>query len=754
MVRILSGIILFYFLSLSLGSAVPRLTRKNNHSLRLPDSVDASEYITVPAFPGLTFEWPVAMASPAGETNRLFVLEKAGYISVITNLAAPVRSVFLDLTDLASHETQEAGLMGFAFHPGYRTNGFFYIFTTLTNEVQRNCIARFSVDPQNPNKALRSSYTPILFQSDTSVNHKGGDLHFGPDGYLYVSRGDPYLRSQQLYDIFSGIFRIDVDCKSVNRAPNSRSGVTTNYLVPADNPFIGGTSLNGRSINPAQVRTEFWALGLRNPWRFCFDSLTGDLYCADVGEKDWEEVNIIKKGKNYGWGIKEFTNSNDFERPIHAYKHDQGFAVIGGAVYRGTQNPDLFGSYVFGDFSSGRIWALRYKDGIASGVRELSNYPRMICFGTDPRSGDILLASADMTLRRIVRRKTPTIAQIPSLLSETGAFSDLTNLTTHPGIDTFDVTIPFWSDNAEKRRWIMVPASQKIGFEAKENWRIPIGTTFIKHFDLETVVGDPSTKRKIETRFLVITDEGAYGLSYAWDKTQTNAFLVPDGGATNEVLISVNGTNQTQSWIYPNRTQCLTCHTRDSGFALGFNTQQLNCDISIDGNLLNQLDALSEAGYFSASITNRSSLPALASVSNTNNSLEFRARSYLAANCSQCHRGPSVGLGSWDARFDISMANTVNSYNPLPTPSQAVVRHMRGMSQRMPPIATSMIDQRGIDLMDAWLKSIPRSKVKRDSTLPFIGGITLALGFYLWLRSRTKRKMKSTGATIESGLKS
>jgi glucose/arabinose dehydrogenase len=384
------------------------LTRTNSPQLTLPATLNTSGYISEPVFPGVKFNWPLSIATPVGETNRLFVAEKDGYISVITNLAVPTRSIFLDMSDIVAKEVKEDGLLGMAFHPGYATNGRIFVFyTTFTNDTKWDCIARFQADPQNPNRALRESHTIILYQVDNpGGSHNGGDLHFGPDGYLYASLGDPFNVSQQIDKLFSGMLRIDVDRKPGNIPPNPLTGTTGEYFIPIDNPYIGVTNLNGQPINPNQTRTEFYAIGLRNPWRFSFDSLTGDLYLGDVGLWTWEEVNIIEKGKNYGWAFAEGTSENpNYESPLYQYGHDEGLAIIGGVVYRGGRIPDLEGCYIFGDYASGTIWSLRYEDGQALGVRELCNYPAMVCFGTDPRNGDVLLASADCRYDHSAHRK-------------------------------------------------------------------------------------------------------------------------------------------------------------------------------------------------------------------------------------------------------------------------------------------------------------------------------------------------------------
>ena len=306
------------------------LRRIANDTLRLPLAPGGFRYITDLPFP-LTFEQPVGISSPPGETNRLFVLEKPGRIIVIPNLSAPTRRVFLDISDRVFQE-QECGLLGIAFHPQFARNRYFYI--TYTSgafwEVQLR-LARFEVSPDDPNTALPNSETPLYSLSDGDPWHEGGDLHFGPDGYLYVSVGDGGFTSQKAQridqDLFSGILRLDVDKRPGNLAPNPHPSVTDNYAIPSDNPFVGATSFNGVPVDPEHVRTEYFVIGLRNPWRFSFDALTGYLYSNDTGSEYREEINMIFKGVNYGWPFTEgsLTHTN----------------VLGGAVKPAILFPPL-----------------------------------------------------------------------------------------------------------------------------------------------------------------------------------------------------------------------------------------------------------------------------------------------------------------------------------------------------------------------------------------------------------------------------
>src|SRR5262249_26067215 len=270
-------------------------------------------------------------ASPPGETNRLFVIERGGQISVITNLAAPNRSVFLDLGGKAD-TSSEGGLLGLAFHPGYATNGYFYVFYRGGDDTSsvgggsggHDILARYQASPPGANSASGGTELKLIRQYDRADNHNAGDVHFGLDGYLYVSLGDEgwgpnsdpnydtdYFQNAQYIDknFFSSILRLDVDKRPGNLAPNlPHPAVPTNasgafYSIPADNPFIGVTNFDNRATDPTKVRTEMYCIGLRNPWRFCLDPATGLLYCGDVGWVNRAEGGIIKPGGSYASGF-------------------------------------------------------------------------------------------------------------------------------------------------------------------------------------------------------------------------------------------------------------------------------------------------------------------------------------------------------------------------------------------------------------------------------------------------------------------
>jgi glucose/arabinose dehydrogenase len=388
------------------------------------------------AFTGLTFTNPLCFASPPGEANRLFILERKGLIVVITNLSAPNRSIFMDLRGVVTNTVDtsvggEEGLLGMAFHPGYTTNGFFYVFytghtVTPGGSGRHDILSRFKVSASNPHQGDPSSEIRYIAQYDAFYNHNAGDLHFGPDGYLYLSLGDEgdaydtQHNSQRIdKNFFSAIMRIDVDQRPGSLTPNPHTELLwlTNYTIPPDNPYIGATNFNGSAVNPTNVRTEFWAVGMRNPWRFSFDSVGGDLYLGHVGQGQIEWVNIVTNKANCGWnfyeGSRKWTNSlpprftNNFILPIAEYGHTNGRnCIIGGIVYRGAFIPQLYGAYLYADYGSGEIWALRYSGGVVTqNSTILTNATaKFTAFGADPSTGDPLVTSVRNGTNSIIMR--------------------------------------------------------------------------------------------------------------------------------------------------------------------------------------------------------------------------------------------------------------------------------------------------------------------------------------------------------------
>lgn len=330
------------------------------------------------AFPALSFVRPLALASPPDGSHRLFVLEQAGRIFVFPNDDHVKKAkLFLDIRKIVFDEGNEEGLLGIAFHPSYRTNGFFYLNYNRSNPV-RSVIARYHVSPEDPDVADPASEVVILEYKQPFSNHKGGQLAFGPDGYLYIgtgdggSAGDPYGNGQNTTTLLGKILRIDV-----NTTENGK-----NYGIPPDNPFRGTAS-----------RPEIYAFGLRNPWRFSFDPSTGLLWVGDVGQDEIEEVDIVERGRNYGWNVMEGTScfnpsshcdTTGLVGPVWEYRHDVGVCIIGGYVYHGARRPELKGAYICADYGSGRLWSLRRTgEGKVTSREIASTHLPIVSFGLD-----------------------------------------------------------------------------------------------------------------------------------------------------------------------------------------------------------------------------------------------------------------------------------------------------------------------------------------------------------------------------------
>ena len=309
----------------------------------------------------------------------------------------------------------------------------------------------------------------------------------------------------------------------------------------------------------------------------------------------------------------------------------------------------------------------------------------------------------------------------PLTLGATGAFSDLATLTPHAGIVPYEPNVPFWSDYAEKTRWFSIPnLNDRMTFSADGHWTFPAGAVWVKHFDLPLERTNPTgPRRRIETRFIVKTTTGAYGLTYKWREDQMDADLVGPDGEDVFYQVQVNGQPMDQRWRYPARFECMDCHTAIGGHALSFNTRQMNRAHVYGSQNLNQIKAMSDAGYFTAPVTGVNNLPALARADDTSQTLEWRVRSYFAANCVQCHQPGGPSFATWDARPTTrtdaaEMINAILNYNGGDKATRFVVpgdlSHSMAYQRltakkfpRMPPLATSEIDPGAIELLSAWI---------------------------------------------------
>jgi glucose/arabinose dehydrogenase len=360
----------------------------------IPDTV-----ITLPDPAGYSWQELVSgLNQPEGLVNagdgsgRLFVVEQGGLIRIFKD-GALLATPFLDLTSKVVC-CGERGLLGLVFHPQYAENGYFFVdYTEELSGVTYTVIARYSVSNNDADQADPGSETRLLHIEQPFQNHKGGQLQFGPDGYLYIgmgdggSEGDPLGNGQSLDTLLGKILRIDVDYAQP-------------YAIPADNPFASGGGL-----------PEIWAYGLRNPWRFSFDWLTGDLYIGDVGQDAWEEIDFLPAGSpggaNFGWSYFEGTHpyrgsppaEAEFVMPVAEYSHSVGEAVIGGYVYRGSELLDWYGVYIYGDYGSGIVWGLLHlPDGSWQNAQMFDTGRRISTFGVDEDGEVYMVDDSDGTI--------------------------------------------------------------------------------------------------------------------------------------------------------------------------------------------------------------------------------------------------------------------------------------------------------------------------------------------------------------------
>lgn len=724
----------------------------------------SSSYEAVVAFTNLLFMNPMGLTSIPGST-RLAVWEREGKVWAFENdPAVTEKTLLLDLS-VQCQGWGNSGLFSLAFHPGYVTNGWTFVYYTwvqpgtvvgdLNTEPPeqspgnyRDRVSRFTLLTAEP-PALDTEVI-LIDQITDSAFHSGGSLFFHPsDGFLYWCNGDDHRGATQVIDqnLLSGVFRIDVDQRGgaishpIPRQPNR--GVTANYFIPNDNPFVGDPN----------ALEEFYALGLRNPYRMSVDPQTRRIFIGDVGNNSREEINVIEAadpgGLNFQWpkvegagGVLNPPYVGVSKGPLLDYMRIEGRCVIGGFVYRGAEFADeLEGRYIFGDNSTRAIWALDESTlppskillatfPLGPGPAPHYQYQGLSSFGLDDR-GELYMCQLSSTAGRIyklARRSPPPPGDpFPALLSETGVFSDTPNLLPSSNLIPYEVNSPLWSDGADKKRWFTIPKNTTIGFSPSGEWSFPAGSLFVKHFEMTPDPLNPAASPyRLETRLLLRAAEGGvFGATYKWRADNSDAELV-ENPLDKTIAIETAAGLREQVWHYPSPSECLQCHTPASRGVLGPNTRQLNREYQYpSGITVNQLRAYDEIGLFypALSSTDPESLPRLAHVTNTTASLELRARSYLDSNCSHCHR-PGAARTYWDARFetplelsgvlngpvsqsfDIAGAKTIVPGHP----QQSIILHRAGslaFSVAMPPLAKNVLDMNAIALLAEYIGSLP-----------------------------------------------
>ncbi|MEJ2275768.1 MAG: PQQ-dependent sugar dehydrogenase [Woeseiaceae bacterium] len=674
------------------------------------------------AFPNLpALNEAVGLVQAPGDDSQWYVLEKDGRVLRFDNVPDVAQvSTFIDIrspddpidVDSAGNE---AGLLGIAFHPGYGNDNWYVFLSYMvdgagTGGPYVSVIARFE-SKDNGLTLDASDATELLRLVQPFGNHNGGQIAFGPDGYLYIgfgdggSAGDPGDRAQDTSNLFGAMLRIDVD-----------GG--TPYAIPADNPFAGGPDRcsTGSADNACP---EIFAWGLRNPWKWSFDSGTGRLWLGDVGQGSWEEVDLVELGGNYGWrcreGMHDYDTSGvcptDLIDPVIEYSHDVGRSITGGYVYRGAAIPELDGRYVFGDFSRGRIFASIDNGDGTYGYETLLGSAMLISAFAAESNGELLLINYGAgEIRRIIQSGGNASDNVATALSASGCVDVADPSMPAGGLIPYDINAPFWSDGASKERWYAVPDGTSIDVTAEGDWVFPTGSVLMKHFRIGNEL--------VETRLMMRHTDGEWaGYSYEWNAAGTDAERLFGGKVK-----SVGG----QDWIYPSGAECMQCHTEAAGFALGPEHGQLNRDFTYPstGRTANQLTTADEVDLLTDPLSSDpSDLVRYPSPSDTGEPLEARARAYLHSNCSGCHRPGGPTPSDMDLRYATAFVDT-NTCNVVPVSgdlgiagamlivpgnaSESILlnRASRRDSHGMPPLGSSLVDLDGVALLGDWIDSL------------------------------------------------
>ena len=672
-------------------------------------------------FPNVNLNAPVKMLQAPGDASRWFAVEQGGNVKVWNNTANATASVFANISGRV-FMNGESGFLGMAFHPNWPTDPRVYLSYNAgsgSNEVSR--ISEFR--STNGGTTLDTTTEVVLLtvnQPDT--NHKGGDIAFGPDGYLYIGFGDGgsaddfgtghdanFGNGQQRRTLLGKMLRIAVGAQG---AP---------YTIPADNPYVGGAlAVNGAC---AANCPEIWAFGFRNPWRWSFDRVTGEMWVGDVGQNTYEEIDKVVKGGNYGWRCREGAhsfNSNcgsfgPYTDPVAEYNHSSGAAVTGGYVYRGSAIPALIGRYVFTDYSSGNIWTIPTNQAptltvnTASRAATASGVPVGFGEGVD---GELYLVDVNGgTIQKIVAGSGGGGGRtIPTLLSQTGCVNASNPTQPASGLIPFAPNAPFYSDGAVKQRWLALPNGTQMVVENNNDFTFPVGSVLMKNFTLGSTL--------VETRLFMRHNDGNWaGYTYEWNAQGTDATRVIGGKS-----VTING----QTWEFPSESQCLTCHTAVAGRTLGPEIGSFNGNLlyPATGRTANQLTTHNAIGTLTPALTQpASALPVIPNPFGAAGTVAERARAYLHANCSYCHQPGGTTPVDIDFRYTSTLLQT-NTCNVAPTAgslgitnamriaagdasrSVVIARVNRTDGNSMPPLMRHTIDTAGVQLLTDWVNGL------------------------------------------------
>jgi uncharacterized repeat protein (TIGR03806 family) len=667
---------------------------------------------------GITFESPMFLTQAPGDTQTWYVVERAGRVRAFPQNATSDAQTRIFAT-VAVNVQGEGGLLSMAFHPRWGPDKREVYLSYTRSPVRASdpapvCIpATTSFDftsvvarMQSTNNGMSLDVGPdeFLKVGHPFTNHNGGHIEFGRDGMLYFglgdggSGGDPCGAGQNMASLLGKLVRLDID------AP---AGM---YKVPPDNPFVGTPG----------ARPEIWSRGHRNPWRWSFDRATGELWLGEVGQNTWEEIDRVVKGGNYGWNTCEgfhrsgsttaLCNTPGMIDPIVEHGRTEARSITGGYVYRGAAMPSLVGTYIYGDFETGNIWALLFDGQNRPTPRPIGRVAAgsLVSFAQG-HDGEVYVVQLSGAISKLVPAAAPPPDNFPKLLSQTGCVDPGNARRPASGLIPYDVNSPLWSDAADKERFLAIPDGEKITINAEQDWDLPIGSVLMKTF---TMGGE-----RIETRLFMRHDDGEWGgYTYEWNDAGTDADLLPAG----KVVALGAGT----AWAYPSRDQCIQCHSQAAGGTIGLETAQLNRDTvyPATNRQSNQLATLQHIGMFAAPLTAPpEEAPRLADPTGTE-SAEARARSYLHANCAHCHRPNGGAQGTMDVRYTLPFGSTmtcdaqnvqgaIGAATRLIVPGQPEtsvlsLRMQATDAKRMPPVAVTIADPIGTLVIDDWIRSL------------------------------------------------
>ncbi|HZL87850.1 MAG TPA: PQQ-dependent sugar dehydrogenase [Pirellulaceae bacterium] len=724
------------FSPLLFGEEKPAARRMPWTTSRIQGSpVPPEPYRLVRAFPRMRFEKPTSI-EPVPDSKRLLVTEMGGKLFTFpAESDASKADLVVDLKQLLPQELAKGSVSLFdaEFHPRYRDNRYLFVSYVHPGEGGHTRLSRFTLDGEVLPRAVADSERVIL--TWPSGGHNGGCLEFGSDGYLYISTGDGsgpnppdgLTTGQTITDLLGAILRIDVDRPAGDRA----------YSIPADNPFV--------SVKDA--RGEIWSYGLRNPWKFGTDPASDGIFAADNGWESWELIHHIVRGGNSGWPVMEGRASLRSEvpvgptpilPPVKDHSHTEANSVIGGPVYRGEKLPGLIGSFVYGDYITGTIWAIRPdKDNSYSHTTLVDTDQRIVAF-TQGSGGEIFVLDYDLTgeiYELLPSDVKDTSAAFPRRLSQTGLFASLATMEPAPGVMPYYIVVEPWMDGAVAQRWVAIPGGDSVRLaQSKENPAVyPEGTVLVKHLALPS--GRNRHPIRLETQILHL-ERGAWRpYSYLWDDAGQDAELVEPIGADRQLEVPQFTSGQPpveRTWHVSAINECKLCHNGESGNVLGFVPNQLNRLISHGSSRAEQSSLLAGQGVLGKTSPPSADDPLrLVDPHDTTESLDDRARSYLHVNCSMCHQPGGNAIVSFYLRRDLpfSQLNTnkgtgIGTFGMRdarviaagdPYRSLLLYRMSKLGYARMPYIGSRVVDGRGVALVEEWIRSLPSDPVGKSS---------------------------------------